>query len=92
VFVSIPSSLSSPLSIFYVISSFHGAGIAQWYSAGLGLNDWGVRFPVGAGNYSLQHRVQSCSEAHSASYAMGTRGSFPGGKAAGTWSWPLTSI
>jgi hypothetical protein len=23
---------------------------------------------------------------------MGTRGSFPGGKAAGTWSWPLTSI
>jgi hypothetical protein len=23
---------------------------------------------------------------------MGNRGSFPGGKAAGTWSWPLTSI
>jgi hypothetical protein len=23
---------------------------------------------------------------------MGTRGSFPGGKAAGAWSWPLTSI
>jgi len=22
---------------------------------------------------------------------MGTRSSFPGGKAAGTWSWPLTS-
>jgi hypothetical protein len=22
----------------------------------------------------------------------GTRGSFPGGKSAGTWSWPLTSI
>jgi len=23
---------------------------------------------------------------------MGTRGFFPGGKAAGVWSWPLTSI
>jgi len=23
---------------------------------------------------------------------MGTRGSFPEGKAAGSWSWPLTSI
>jgi hypothetical protein len=29
---------------------------------------------------------------HPASYPMGTRGSFPGGKAAGSWSWPLTSI
>jgi hypothetical protein len=27
-----------------------------------------------------------------ASYPMGTRGSFPGGKSAGPWSWPLTSI
>jgi hypothetical protein len=37
-------------------------------------------------NFSLQHRVQNGSGAHSVSYAMGTRGSFPG------WSWPLTSI
>jgi len=27
-----------------------------------------------------------------ASYPIGTRGSFPGDKAAGAWSWPLTSI
>jgi hypothetical protein len=27
-----------------------------------------------------------------ASYPMGTRGSFPGGKAARSWNWPLTSI
>jgi hypothetical protein len=32
------------------------------------------------------------SGVHLASYPMGTRGSFPGGKAAGAWSWPLTSI
>jgi hypothetical protein len=38
----------------------------------------------------LFHRVQNSSEAHPASYPMDTRGSFPGGKAAGAWSWPLT--
>jgi hypothetical protein len=41
-----------------------------------------VRFPRGeAGNFSLHHRVQNGSGAHPASYPMGTRGSFPGGKA-----------
>jgi hypothetical protein len=38
---------------------------------------------VGAGNFSLHHRVQTGSEAHPASYPVGTRGYFPGGKAAG---------
>jgi hypothetical protein len=42
-----------------------------------------VRFPTGAGNFSLNHRVQNGSGAHPASYPVGTRGSFPGGKAAG---------
>jgi hypothetical protein len=53
---------------------------------GYGLDDWGsrVRFPVGVGNFSLHHRVQIGSGAHPASYPMGTRDSFPGGKAAGT--------
>jgi hypothetical protein len=45
-----------------------------------------VRFPVGAGNFSPHHRVQNGSGAHPASYPMGTRGSFPGGKAAGARS------
>jgi hypothetical protein len=39
-------------------------------------------FPLGAGNFS-HHRVQTGSGAHPASYPMGNRGSFPGGKAAG---------
>jgi hypothetical protein len=39
-----------------------------------------VRFPARAGNLSLHHRVQNGSGAHPASYPMGTRGSFPGGK------------
>jgi hypothetical protein len=42
-----------------------------------------VRFSAGAGNFSLNHRVQNVSGAHPACYPMGTRGSFPGGKAAG---------
>jgi hypothetical protein len=41
-----------------------------------------VRFPAGAGNFSLRHRVRNSSVAHPASYPMGTRDSFPGGKAA----------
>jgi hypothetical protein len=52
---------------------------------GYGLDDQGTkfRFPARAGNFSLHHRVQNGSGAHSASYPMGTRDSFPGGKAAG---------
>jgi hypothetical protein len=52
---------------------------------GYGLDDRGstVRFPVRAGRFSLHHSVKNGSGAHPASYAMGTRGCFPGGKAAG---------
>jgi hypothetical protein len=61
---------------------------------GYGLDDRGsmVWFLAGAGNLSLHHHVQNGSGAHPASYQMGNRGSFPGGKAAGEWRWPLTSI
>jgi hypothetical protein len=57
---------------------------------GYGLDDRGsrVRFPAGAGNFSLHYRVQNDSGAHPASYPMGSRGFFPGRKVAGS----LTSI
>jgi len=50
-----------------------------------GLDDLGsmVRFPAGAGNFSLHHSVQNGSEARPASYPVGTRDSFPRGKAVG---------
>jgi hypothetical protein len=59
----------------------NSVGIALGY----GLDDRGPRvpFPAGAGNFSLHHQVQNGSGAHPASYPMGTRGSFPGVKAAG---------
>jgi len=56
-----------------------GIALGYW------LDDRGsrVRFPTWAGNFSLHHRVQNGSAAHPASYPVGTRDSFPGGKAAG---------
>jgi hypothetical protein len=52
---------------------------------GYGLDDQSsrVRFPAGAGNFYLHHRVQNGSGIHPASYPTGSRGSFPGSKAAG---------
>jgi hypothetical protein len=45
---------------------------------GYGLDDWRsrIRFPAGAGNFSLHHRIQNGTGAHPASYPMGTWGSF----------------
>jgi hypothetical protein len=56
-------------------------GIALNYE----LDDRGssVRFPEGAGNFSLYHCIQNGTGAHPASYPIGTGGSFSGGKAAG---------
>jgi hypothetical protein len=55
-------------------------GIALGYR----LDDRGsrFRFPAGAGNFSLHHRVQNGSGAQPASYPMVTGGSFPRDKAA----------
>jgi hypothetical protein len=54
-------------------------------ATGYGLDDRmiRVRFPAGAGNFSLLYRVQTGSGDHSTYYPMCTRGSFPGGKTAG---------
>jgi hypothetical protein len=66
---------------FNFTSRDDSVGIALGY----GLDDWGsrVRFPAGAENFSLHHRVQNESGTHPASYPMGTRGSFPGVKQPG---------
>jgi hypothetical protein len=42
-----------------------------------------VRFPAGAGNFSLHHRVQNGYGDLPASYPTGTRGSFSGVKRPG---------
>jgi hypothetical protein len=70
-----------PFFINLCVLNDSSVGIATGY----GLDDRGSgnRFPEGAGNFSLLHRVHTGSGAHSASYAMGTGGSFPGSKAAG---------
>jgi hypothetical protein len=53
----------------------------------------GVRLPGRVtGKFSLHRCVQTGSGANPASSPMGIGGSFTGVKAAGPWSWPLTSI
>jgi hypothetical protein len=64
----VPLQTASPLHLLFVLSDDRGSR---------------VRFPTGAGNFSLHHRVQNGSGAHPASCPMGTRSSFPGVKAAG---------
>jgi hypothetical protein len=55
---------------------------------GYRLNDRGFESRQGLGIFIFT----TASGTHPASYAMGTRSYFSGGKAAGAWSWPLTSI
>jgi hypothetical protein len=50
----------------------------------------GVRVPIGSRIFSFPCRPDRLW-VHPTSYLMGTGGSFPGGKAAEAWSWPLTS-
>jgi hypothetical protein len=59
---------------------FNSVGIVLDY----GLDNWDsrVQFLVGAGNFSLHHCFHNGSGAHTASYPMGTRDSFPGDKLA----------
>jgi hypothetical protein len=69
--------------LFIQIKESHDSSVS--IALGYRMDDQGsrVQFPVGAGNFSLHHHVQNSSGAHPASYPMGTRGSFPGGKVTG---------
>jgi hypothetical protein len=79
---------SNRASILLFVLFISSVGTALGY----GLEDRSsrVQFPAEAGNFSLHHRVQNGSGAHPASYSVGTRGSFLGGKVAEEWIWPLT--
>jgi hypothetical protein len=72
------------LNLIYFTTKSHDSSVG--IVLGYGLDDWGsrVRFLEGDGNFSLHHHIQNVSGAHPASYPMGTRSSFYGGKAAGT--------
>jgi len=50
---------------------------------GIALRASGVRFQLGAGDFSLHRRVQNGSGAYTDSYPMGARGAFPGVKVGG---------
>jgi hypothetical protein len=87
--INLPLCLTKYHSIKTYGSSALDGGKSRDSSVGIalgyGLDDRGprVRFPEGVGNFSPRHCVQNGSGAHPASYPVGTRGSFPGGKVAG---------
>jgi hypothetical protein len=81
--VALTSKLGLSFVMFAVNTTaliYSSVGIALGY----GMDDRGsrVRFPAETGNFSLHHRLRNGSGAHPASYPMGTRGSFLGGKVA----------
>jgi hypothetical protein len=88
--MTLSENISFPNFLFLslVISRDSVVGIAT----GNGLDDRGVgvRVPVGSRIFSSPRRPDRLLGPPT-SYPMGTGGSFPGDKAAGPWSWPLTS-
>jgi hypothetical protein len=80
--VASPKVFRSKFCVHFFCTKSHDSAVG--IALGYGLDERGsrVRFPAGAGSFSLHHYVQNGSGAHPASYPMGTRGSFPGGKAA----------
>jgi hypothetical protein len=67
-------------SIFYLCNSFdilqsHDSPVGIALGYGLNDRDSRVRFPAGAGNFSLHHRVPNGSGAHPTSYPVGTEDS-----------------
>jgi hypothetical protein len=77
------------VSILNTLSRDSAVGIATGY----GLDDGGVGVlvPIGSSIFSSPRRSDRFWGPPSL-LSNGYRGSFPGGKAAGAWSWPLTSI
>jgi hypothetical protein len=70
------------LLIFVQTTNTRGHDSSIGIALGYGLDNRGsrVRFSAGDANFFLHLRVKICSGAHSASYPMGTGGSFSGGK------------
>jgi hypothetical protein len=70
-------TLQRELPLFEIyLTRFGSRDSSVGIALGYGLDDRGskVRFPAGAGNFSLHHHVQNGSGAHPDSYSMGTRG------------------
>jgi hypothetical protein len=66
-----------------VIMISHDSSVGIGLGYGLDYRGSRFRFPAGAGNFSLHHCVRNGSGSHSASYPMGTSGSFLGVKRPG---------
>jgi len=71
----------------YILGYVHAKPVSLQLRA-----EWRVVYTAGVGIFSLRHRLQIRSVIHLTPCQMDTGDSFPVGKAAGAWNWPLTSI
>jgi hypothetical protein len=80
-------------SIFYLSQMVYGVLGLYTIATSYGLDDRrvGLRVSEGSRIFSSPDRPDRLWGPPKTSYPMGTGGSSPGGKAAGAWSWPLTS-
>jgi hypothetical protein len=79
------------VNFFWNVNSFFKSWVSSVQQLDYRLDDWRIRVQseAEARDFSL---LQTGSGAHSASNTVDTRDCFPGGKAAGMRSGPLTSI
>jgi hypothetical protein len=79
----IDTTLGSIFTKYYHCTKSRDSSVGIALGYGLDNRDSRFRFPAGAGNFSLNRRVQNGCGTHPTFYPMGTRGSFPGGKRPG---------
>jgi hypothetical protein len=83
-----PTNTTSSYSIYSIIESCEMVSI---YELRNHIGSTGGRNSSAGRVKNFLHVVQTGSGVHPTTYPVGTEGYFPGGKAAGTWSWPFTS-
>jgi hypothetical protein len=76
-------SVRRGVQILKFLVVFQEPGQLSGIALGYGLDNWGFESRQGLGIFLFTTAVQTGSGAHPVSYPVGTRGSFPGGKAAG---------
>jgi hypothetical protein len=90
-FCSLPWGLrTGPIFLTASVTESKIRDIAQCYSAGLWARWSGVRVSAGAGNFLFTTVSKTALGAPPSLLSNRYQGIFPGVRAAGAWSWPLT--
>lgn len=82
-----PSTMGKNLRHHYKLTEFYSHQSSGIHTPGYGLQGW-VSISVRGKTFSRIHCVETASEVHPASYAMGTRGCLSRSEVTGAWNWP----